>query len=194
MLKRIPGITGSLILQTCNRVDIFLEVEDPQVNDKVLWNWALETKFKLGELKRLVERREGHGLLEYLVRLASGLESMLVGESQILGQLKIALAEAHSSGTLGPVLTEAFERAISAGSKIREQTGIGRGTVGLGSAALKLAEDTLGRLDSAGVLLIGTGQVGMLLMKAMKNRGIKNVVVAGRTRQRTESFCRAYGG
>ncbi len=195
VLRKLPGVRGALILQTCNRVEIFLDVETlVAVRDNILRHWALETKFKLAEMDRLVQAREGDAVIEYLVRLASGLESMLVGENQITGQLKSALSEARSQGATTPQLVEALQRAISAASTIRERTGIGRGTVSLGSAAVKLAEDTLGELDKSKVLLLGTGQVGMLVMKALKARGVSNIAVASRTRQRTESFCRAFGG
>src|SRR5207245_3104269 len=86
-----------------------------------------------------IEKREGDALVAHLVRLGSGLESMLVGEPQILGQLKDALVKAQAQGTASPVLTELFERSIRAASKIRQETGIGRGTVSLGSAAVKIA-------------------------------------------------------
>src|SRR5260370_9685765 len=84
--------------------------------------------------------------------------------------------------------------SIAAGTRIRDQTGIGRGTISLGSAALKIAEASLGNLDHVKILLLGTGQIGMGLMKALKARRITDVTVASRTRQRTESFCRTFGG
>jgi glutamyl-tRNA reductase len=184
-----------MILQTCNRVELFLDAKDPsQIRDNVLREWALETKFKLGELNKLVETREGKSVVEYLVRLAAGLESMLIGENQIVSQLKNSLSEALSNSSPSALLEDTVHRSISAGSTIREQTGIGRGTVSLGSATMKLAEETLGKLDDSHVLLLGTGQVGMLVMKALKSRGISNVIVASRTLQRTRSFCRTFGG
>jgi glutamyl-tRNA reductase len=176
-------------------VELFLDTKDPsQIRDNVLREWALETKFKLGELNKLVEAREGKSVVEYLVRLAAGLESMLIGENQIVGQLKNSLSEALSNGTASALLEDTVHRAVSAGSSIREQTGIGRGTVSLGSAAMKLAEETLGRLEDSRVLLLGTGQAGMLVMKALKARGVSNISVASRTLQRTRSFCRTFGG
>src|SRR5437016_7833724 len=180
-----------MILQTCNRVELFLDAKDPkQIRDIVLREWALETKFKLGELNKLVDARVGKSVVEYLVRLASGLESMLIGENQIVGQLKNSLAEALSNNSASPLLEDTVHRAISAGASIREQTGIARGTVSLGSAAVKLAEETLGKLQDSRVLLLGTGQVGMLVMKALRARGVSSIIVAGRTVQRTRSFCR----
>jgi glutamyl-tRNA reductase len=84
--------------------------------------------------------------------------------------------------------------SLAAGTGIRDQTGIGKGTVSLGSAALKVTERSLGNLERVKVLLLGTGQIGMILMKAFKARGIRDVTVASRTRQRTESFSRTFGG
>ena len=184
-----------MILQTCNRVELFYDKQSSgEIRDDVLREWALETKFKLGDLNKLVEVREGRSVVEYLVRLAAGLESMLVGEHQIVGQLRNSLSEALSNGSASPLLEDTVHRAISAGSTIREQTGIGRGTVSLGSAAMKLAEEHLGKLEESRVLLLGTGQVGMLVMKALKARRASNVTVASRTLQRTRSFCRTFGG
>ncbi len=195
ILRHHAGISGGILLQTCNRVELFLDVEDPVlVRDEVLRHWVLETKFKLAELEKLAEFREGAQVVEYLVRLASGLESMMVGENQIIGQLKNSLQDAYSNRATSPLLEDAMYRALSAASMIRERTGIGRGTVSLGSAAVKVAEETLGTLEKARVLLLGTGQVGMLVMKSLRARGVGDVTVASRTRQRTESFCRTFGG
>lgn len=195
IVKGIPGVRGIVVVQTCNRVDVFIDADDDtEVGEKVLWNWALESKFKLHELRKLAEQRTGEEVLEYLVSLASGLESMLIGESQILGQLKSSLIEARGLAASSPTLSKIFDMSLAAGTSIRDQTGIGKGTVSLGSAALKVAEGSLGTLNQVKILLLGTGQIGMVLMKALKARGITDVTVASRTRQRTESFSRTFGG
>ncbi len=141
-----------------------------------------------------MEERKDEKVVDHLVRLGSGLESMLVGETQILGQIKAALSTARSNGGANLLLSDLVDRATAAGAKIREQTGIGRGAVSLGSAAVRLAEEFLGTPERWSVLVIGTGQVAMLTVKALKARGVTSVLVSGRTRPRTESFCRAYGG
>jgi len=195
IVKGIPGVKGAVVVQTCNRVDMFIDAnDDAEVSEKVLWNWALESKFKLHELKKLAEQRTGEEVLEYLVRLSSGLESMLVGESQILGQLKSSLIEARGLAASSPILSMIFDMSLAAGTSIRDQTGIGKGTVSLGSAALKIAERSLGNLNQVKILLLGTGQIGMVLIKALKARGVADVTVASRTRQRTDSFSRTFGG
>lgn len=184
-----------MILQTCNRVEIYLDADHAEeVRDKILTHWALETRFKLNELSRLVEMRKDEEVVDHLVRLGAGLESMLVGETQILGQIKSALSTARSNGAANLLLSDLVDRATAAGAKIREQTGLGRGAVSLGSAAIRLAEESLGDPEAWRVLVIGTGQVAMLAVKALKARGVASILVSGRSRQRTESFCRTYGG
>ena len=193
-LRAIREIGESVVLQTCNRVEVFLEAKSDLQAESVLRTWALATRFKLAELQRLAEVRTEEAAVDHLVRLASGLESMIVGEPQILGQMKEAIVTARSFGAGGPLVSDIFERATSAGARIRAETGVGRGVTTIGSAALKLAEQTLGGLKDLRVLLLGTGQVGVLVMKALKARGVHNVLVAGRNREKTESFCRSFGG
>ena len=183
-----------VVLQTCNRVEIFVEARVAPSTESILRSWALATRFRLAELQRLAEVRIGEKVVEHLVRLASGLESMIVGEPQILGQMREAVVNARSLGAGGPALSDLFDRAISAGATIRAETGVGTGATTIGSAALKLAEDIVGRLTDLQVLLLGTGQVGVLVMKALKARKVTNVAVAGRSREKTESFCKSYGG
>lgn len=195
ILRSLTGIKGAVVLQTCNRVEFYLDTDDQtDITDRVLWHWALETKFKLGELSRIVDRHQGDDLVTHLVRLGSGMESMMLGEPQILGQLRNALLEAKAQQGVSPALSQLFEKTVQAAAMIRQQTGIGRGTVSLGSAAIKLAEEILGPIQDRNILLVGTGQVGILAMKALNARRVKNITVAGRTRHRTDSFCKNYGG
>lgn len=193
-LNENPDVRESIILQTCNRVDIFLDLKHNISNEKILEGWALETEFKLKELSRLAEVRTGRAVVDYVVRLASGFESMIVGEPQILGQMKEAAIAAQKHGASGPVLTKLFDGATGAGARIRAETGIGRGVTTIGSAAVKLAMQVLGKQENLQVLLLGTGQVGVLVMKALKARDVKNVKVAGRDKEKTEKFCQRFGG
>jgi glutamyl-tRNA reductase len=193
-LHAMRDVNEAVVLQTCNRVEINLDASPNLATDSILRNWALATRFKLSELQRVAEVRTGESVVDHLVRLASGLESMIVGEPQILGQIKEATVKAQSNRAAGPILSDLFERGTSAGAKIRAETGIGRGVTSIGSAAVKLAEKTLGRLDDLHILLLGTGQVGVLVMKALKARGVNRVSVTGRNREKTDAFCRSFGG
>ena len=193
--KALPDVKGAFLLQTCNRAEIYLDTDQTEhARQRVLSYWALETRFKLNELTRLVEVRKDEEVVDHLVRLGAGLESMLVGETQILGQIKNALSTARSNGAANLLLSNLVDRATAAGAKIREETGIGRGVVSLGSAAVRLSEESLRDPENWRVLVIGTGQVAMLTVKALKARGVTSILVSGRTKQRTESFSRTYGG
>lgn len=192
-LAAIRGISELVVLQTCNRVEIFLVTRQGLPIESVLRTWALATKFKLADLQRLAQVKTQDAVIEHLVRLASGLESLIIGEPQILGQIKDSLLMARSYGN-ETILSNLFEKAVSAGSKIRAETGIGRGVTTIGSAAIRLAEETLGGLENLRVLVIGTGQVGVLIMKALRARKLSNVTVAGRSRDKSAAFCKSHGG
>ncbi|HET7405477.1 MAG TPA: glutamyl-tRNA reductase [Candidatus Bathyarchaeia archaeon] len=192
-LKAVRGINEAIVLQTCNRVEVFIEGQGLEA-ETVLRSWALDTKFRLIDLQRTVEIRTGNEVIRHLLRVSSGLESMILGEPQILGQIRESMLTARSLGAGGPVLFDLFERVTAAAARIRSETGVGRGVTTVGSAALRLAEQTLGQLEGLRVLLVGTGQVGLLVMKALKARGVRDIIVAGRNREKTETFCRSYGG
>jgi len=148
-------------------VEVYLNADEGKdVGGNLLSHWALETHFKLSHLNRIVDVRKEEEVVDHLVRLSAGLESMLVGETQILGQIKSTLAAARANGAADQLLSDVFDRAIAAGSRIREQTGIGRGAVSLGSAAVQLAETFLGTPSGWRVLVVGTGQAAMLTVKS----------------------------
>ncbi len=194
-LRNMESVKGSIILQTCNRVEFYLDCTDgADPSERLLEQWSGETGFDHDELKRLTGKMTGDELVKHLVRVGSGLESMLVGEPQILKQLKDALEKAEMEGATSPILSDLFERSIRAASHLRQETGIGKGTVSLGSAAIRLAEAENVSVQKSSVLLVGTGHVGMLMMKALKSRKAGNVTVAGRNYQRTIEFCHAHGG
>lgn len=195
LLKGMRGLRGSVILQTCNRVEFYLDAEDSSaIEEGLLRNWALETHFKQGELARLLVKKQGDAVISHLVRLASGLESMLLGEGQILTQVKTAIAEARVHGAAGPLLPTVFEKATAAASRIRERVGMEQRSLSLGSTALRLAEEALGNLEGKNVLLIGTGQVGTLVMKALTSMNVRNVAVSSRSLKSVEAFTRILGG
>jgi glutamyl-tRNA reductase len=194
-LRRLPGVKGSVTVKTCNRIEFYLDTEDrSNLDDMLLSHWAAEAEIGRSRLSQIVRKRKNKDVVEHIVRLGSGLESMLVGEPQILGQLKAALDEAQTQGQASGLLTELFQKGIKAAAKIRHMTGMAQGTVSIGSAAVKLAENSLGDLRHLRTLVIGPGHVGMLVTKALRARNMENVVVAGRTPERAKVFCQSYGG
>jgi glutamyl-tRNA reductase len=165
-------------IKTCNRAEIYLVLENSNLN----YDWD-----------GLVVKKDKEAL-EHILRLSSGLESMIIGEDQILGQLKDSQKQAIKNGTCGPVLNTVFTKAIHVGQVVRKKTHINEGSVSIGSAAVELAESVHGDLKCKKVLVIGAGQMGTLVAKALVEKNLKAIVVANRTYDRAMCLARELGG
>lgn len=176
-----------VVLKTCNRVEIY--VVSPK-GSSVLFHFAKET----GVSSRIVEFYDHDESLRHLLRLASGLESMIVGEDQILGQIKDLYSVAKKSGTTGKVLDTAFNKAIQVGKRVRNETRINKGSVSIGSAAVDLADEILGGLTGKTILVIGAGEMGTLVARALAHRDIDVIYIANRTFDRAQDLARELGG
>ena len=136
---------------------------------------------------------ENKDAYEHLLKLTSGLESLVVGEEQILGQIKESISAARKANASGKRLNKLFERSIRIGTRIRNSTGIGRGGISLGSMAVKLAEENIDDIKSKNVLLIGTGEAATMVAKSLKKRGYA-FNVTSRTLERSVGFSQTLGG
>ena len=132
--------------------------------------------------------------MEHLLRLSSGLESMIIGEDQILGQIKDAQKTSIKEGCIGPVLQIMFTKAVHVGQVVRNKTKINEGTLSIGSAAVELAESVHGNLKCKKVLVIGAGKMGTLVAKALVEKHLKAIVVANRTHERAVELAKELGG
>ena len=130
---------------------------------------------------------ENKDAYEHLLKLTSGLESLVVGEEQILGQIKESISAARKANASGKRLNKLFERSIRIGTRIRNSTGIGKGGISLGSMAVKLAEENVDDIKSKHVLLIGTGEAATMVAKSLKKRGYE-FNVTSRTLERSVGF------
>lgn len=169
-----------LYLKTCNRSEIYLvldELPDGLISD--------ENNF-------IIEKDEE--ALRHLLRLSSGLESMILGEDQILGQIKDARKKAIKEYSIGPVLRTVFTKAIHVGQLSRNNTRINMGTISIGSAAVELAESVQGDLKCKKVLIIGAGKMGSLVARALVLKKLKAIVVANRTYQSAVRLAGELGG
>jgi glutamyl-tRNA reductase len=181
-----------VILQTCNRVEVYATSEDP--NFKNIMNaWARSTGLKASDFKDTMEVSMGKDVIHHLLRLASGLDSLVIGEDQILGQVKRAYDDAVKDKHVNDTLSLLFDRAIKVGSKVRTNTGINKGTVSYGSMAVKMAEEYLNGLKGKSIMLIGTGDAASLVAKSLKKRNI-SFLVTSRTFERAKSFSETAGG
>jgi len=172
-LSSYPGVSESVLLQTCNRVEIYAVAE----TEASLRKFALDEGMPFD----IIDFHRGEGCLRRLLRLACGLESMIVGEDQILGQLKMSCLHAQKLGTIGPVLSRVMLKAIHVGARARVDTRINEGSVSIGSATVELAESLIGELRERVILIVGAGEMGTLVANAMAEKGLRAIYVANRT-------------
>ncbi|NJD77263.1 MAG: glutamyl-tRNA reductase [Candidatus Methanoperedens sp.] len=180
-LKSHELVEECAVLKTCNRVEVY--VVSPK-GSKVLFEFAKRMKVS----SRIVDFLDHDESIRHLMRVTSGLESMIVGEDQILGQVKELFMMAKKAGAIGKTLDTAFNKSIQVGKRVRSETGINKGSVSIGSAAVELAEENLGGLAGKTVMVIGAGEMGTLVAKALANKNIKVIYVANRTFDKAEAL------
>lgn len=185
------GFDECVILQTCNRVEIFGAAKDPD-EDKLLDEWVSAAGLSEKDLDS-IEINRGKDAVVHLMRLASGLESLVVGEDQILGQVRRAYEFSRAHRYASANLSVIFDRALKAGSRIRTATGINKGNVSIASVAVNLAEEYFDDLKNKTVLLIGTGEAGSLVAKVLQRRDV-NFMIASRVPERAHAFADTVAG
>ena len=139
-------------------------------------------------------RHEAQQCVQHLFRVASGLDSMVIGETEILGQAKKAYAAARESGAAGPFLHRLFQRAFRVAKQVRTRTGITRGAVSVGSVAVDLAEQIFGHFETRKVLLLGAGEASERTARALVKRGVRDIRVANRSPERADALAALVGG
>ena len=174
---------GILLLQTCNRVELIVEGDADVLRE-----------FLIEQGRRDFFMHEGKGALSHLFSLASGIDSMIVGEDQILGQLKKTLADAQESGTASTFLELCINKAVHVGIEVRKSTLINRGAVSVGSAAVRLAESQIGSLEGKHILVVGSGEMGLLVAQALAAKQLTAMYVANRTYGRAVMLANKIGG
>ena len=190
--KEHSGLDECVIIQTCNRIELFGKAKNYDIN-KIKKTWASLTGLEEEAFKENVEFVENEEALHHLLKLTSGLDSMVVGEEQILGQIKNSITSARNAKASGQHLNNLFDKAIRIGTRIRNSTGINIGGISVGSMAVKLAEENIDELKLKKILLIGTGEVSTLVAKSLGRRGY-DFVVTSRTMDRSQAFCETMGG
>ena len=175
--------SGCMILQTCNRVEILIH----GVADALFAYLAEAGKDGFTVL-------EGEAVLSHLLELAAGTQSLIVGEDQILGQMKKALSAAEEAGAADAVISACVSNAVRFGVSVRQKTAINRGAVSIGSAAVLLAEEELGTLDGRNILVVGGGETGRLVAKALSEKDIRAIYVANRSFENAVALAEEIGG
>ena len=188
-LRNGSGISEALILSTCNRVEITVASEDG-----VDARPAVEAVMRGNASDSEIYRYEGRDAIEHLFRVAASLDAMVVGEPQILGQMKNAYALAKSAGAMNGLLDGVVSRAFSVAKRVRTETGIGQMAVSVSYAAVELARKIFGSLAGRSVLLVGSGKMSELAARHLRRSGAKRILVTNRTLSRAEEMAAVFGG
>lgn len=193
-LVRQEGVKEAAILSTCNRAEVYCSLRRPEDSTKVEQWFERYHGLEPGTLHGFFYRHRGEGAVRHIMRVASGLDSMILGEPQILGQLKVAYRVACNSGTIGGVLDQLFRDAFKTAKRVRTQTGVGTGPVSVASAAGGLAVQEFCQLSPCAVLLIGAGQTIELVGRHLASKTTTRVVVANRTLENARRLAKLLNG
>ncbi|HJQ83867.1 MAG TPA: glutamyl-tRNA reductase, partial [Candidatus Binatia bacterium] len=194
-LVEVEGVAEGAILSTCNRVEVVACGTDPDVIAGALPRFlAREHAVPEPVLATHLYTHAGREAVRHLFRVAASLDSMVVGEPQILGQMKEQYAAAAAVGASGQILHRCFHKSFSVAKRIRSETGIAEKAVSIGSAAVELARGIFDRLQDKSALLIGAGTMGELTARQLLAQGVGSVMVANRSFDRAIDVARDLGG
>jgi glutamyl-tRNA reductase len=193
-IARQAGCAEALLLTTCNRVEVYA-VSDKRIStDEIARCLMPKTNPKSLNYAPPFYRYEDNKCVEHLFRVASGLDSMVVGESEIFGQAKKAYESARTSGAVGPYLHRLFQRAFRVAKQVRTHTEIARGAVSVGSVAVELAQRIFGKLSECKVLVLGAGETSERATRALVSRGVTDLRVSNRSLDRACELAQTVGG
>lgn len=185
----------AVVISTCNRTEVYLVVGDPvQAETDVLGMLARRAGIRPTELAQEIYSPRNCEAARQLYRVTSGLESMIVGEAEIQGQVKRAHEAAMRAGVTGPLSNRLFAAALTTGKRVRSETGIGSSRVSVPSVAVDLAQDVLGGLSDRHVVILGAGETSELTAQALAHQGVGTIFVANRHADRALSLAQRFGG
>jgi glutamyl-tRNA reductase len=195
-LKKLDGLTEACVISTCNRVEFYAAGSaEPQALGRALRTYMQSfTGIHSTELDPHLYQHEGAEGLKHLFRVASSLDSMVVGEPQILGQVKEAFRDAISLGAAGPTVISTFQRAFQVAKRIRTDTGIAENAVSMSFAAVELGRRIFTSLEGKSVLVLGAGKMSTLAAKHLKSYGVSEVRIANRSLQAAQKLADEIGG
>jgi glutamyl-tRNA reductase len=187
-LLRENGCAEALVLDTCNRVEVYGATERELPTSEVARCVARNLDSDVSQDAATFYRHENGECAQHLFRVVSGLDSMVVGETEVLGQAKKAYEAARASGAAGPYLHRLFQRAFRVAKQVRTNTEITRGAVSVGSVAAELAGKIFGDLGKCKVLLLGAGEAGERTARALVSRGVRDLGVSNRSADRAREL------
>ncbi len=181
---------GGVLLSTCNRVELYSN----QPFEQVARYFAETSGRPVGEIEPWLYRHEGENAITHLFRVASSLDSLVLGEDQILAQVKLAYEAAQKAGTVGDGLHAVFQAAIKAGTRVRRETKIGERMLSVSSVAVDFVQKVFSDLSKRSVLLVGAGEAARLTLVHLRARGVATVKIANRSVENAQELARELGG
>ncbi len=197
-LRRHLENSGAVIVSTCNRVEVYLHHDFGEPTERLHaiirhflseWHQIHESEFR-----DALYQYEGRETVEHIFRVAASLDSMVIGEAQVLGQVQEAYLAAQSEGATDKVMNALFQRAFAVAKNVRTHSTLGEGKVSISSVAVDLASSIFDALDGKTVMVIGSGEMGGLTLSNLMSRGLGKVLVANRSKDRAQALAEAYHG
>ena len=190
-LVSYDGISEAMIISTCNRVEVLVEASDETAAREFLCSYH---RVPSDSIANYLYTHRNHDAIRHVFRVASSLDSMMIGEPQILGQVKEAYRQAHDAGTVGMHLRPVLDRAFVVAKKVRSETGIAQSAVSVSYAAVELARKIFGNLKGKSVMIIGASKMGELSAKHLKRAGVSMVLVTNRTFENAVELAQRFDG
>ena len=192
LLTKEEGFYESVIVSTCNRIEIYCVADEKMY---LSLEKCFEISLKSGDFSQLDNYKyKGKEVMRHLCRVASGLDSMVLGETEIFGQLKKAYSVAQSSDNTSKVLNKLFQSSFMIAKNVRTNSKITRGATSVGAAGVDLAEKIFGDLKKCNVMVIGTGEMGQIVAKTLIGRGVKSLEVVSRSLENATQLAKEMGG
>ncbi|NBN60709.1 glutamyl-tRNA reductase [Proteus sp. G2639] len=186
-LLQQPAVRGGVVLSTCNRTELYLSMEDKENSHEQLIRWLCQYhQIEPNELKQSVYWHQDNQAVSHLMRVASGLDSLVLGEPQILGQVKKAFADSQNYDSLSSELERLFQKSFSVAKRVRTETQIGANAVSVAFAACTLARQIFESLSSLTILLVGAGETIELVARHLREHQAKKIIIANRTKERAQ--------
>ena len=193
-LVALAEATEGVVISTCNRTEFYLAAENAQTAFRLI-ETRLAEKIQLdSSVAAHFYRKERTAAAQHLCRVVSGLDSMMLGETEIFGQVKQAYQSALAAGATGAVLNRLFQRAFGVGKKVRTETSIQEGSTSVGSVAVDLAEKIFGHLKNSEVMILGAGEMSRITAQSLVSRGARSIFVTNRSFDRAQELATETGG
>lgn len=192
-LTQLGHVSESVIVSTCNRTELYCHLEDDDLTPIIEW-LAHFHQVPADELTQYVYQHADDQAVSHLMSVAAGLDSLVLGEPQILGQVKQAYQQARQAGTVGTIFERLFQSTFAIAKDVRTHTEVGQNAVSVAFAAVNLAKHIFSNLHKSRVLLVGAGETAELVARHLSDQGVARIQIANRTRERGEALAQAVGG